>query len=127
MIKPIGFFILSLTLLASGMAMAHSGKVHVMGAITAIHDQHLEVKTKEGSVKSILLTDKTIFQRGQTRIKGSEIKIGERVVVHATPGKDGTLTADEVHLGAATTKATSSHGPALSGPKGHALTTPVKH
>jgi len=81
--------------------MAHEGKVHVMGTVTAIHDKHIEVKEKSGKIKSILVTDKTLFQRENEKVNSSELKVGDRVVVHGTPDKKGNIVADEIHLGVA--------------------------
>jgi hypothetical protein len=79
--------------------MAHEGKVHVAGTITAVDDQHIEVKTKDGRTKSIRLNEKTMFHRNKEEVGRGDLKVGRRVVVHATPAKNGDLIADEIHLG----------------------------
>lgn len=86
--------------------MAHAGKVHIMGTVAAMGAQSIEVKATDGSIKSILLNSHARYQRGTEKIELRDLKIGERIVVHATPGKGGTLTADEIHMGTAAAKRT---------------------
>jgi hypothetical protein len=93
-----------------GYAIAHEGHVHkVMGTVTTLHENHLEVKTTDGKTSTITLNEKTKILRGKTQIKTEELEPGERVVVTATDtkGKDGkpTRVATEIRLGAANTTA----------------------
>ena len=89
---------------------AHEGHPHkVMGTVTTLHENHLEVKATDGKSSTITLNAKTKILRGKTTVKVDDIKPGERVVVTAieTKGKDGKTTkiATEVRLGAVTTTA----------------------
>lgn len=93
-----------------GYALAHEGHVHkVMGTVTTVHENHLEVKATDGKMSTITLNAKTKILRGKAAVKLDELKPGERVVVTATEtkGKDGkaTLVATEIRLGAANTTA----------------------
>jgi hypothetical protein len=94
-----------------GYALAHERHTHkVMGTVTTLHENHLDVKATDGKRRTITLNQKTKIVRGKAKVKLDDIKIGERVVVTAmeTKGKDGktTMVATEVRLGA-----TSSSGP----------------
>jgi hypothetical protein len=87
-------------------AFAHEGHAHkVMGTVTTLHENHLEVKATDGKTSTITLNEKTKILRGKAKVKVDDIKPGERVVVTATEtkGKDGkaTMIASEVRLGAA--------------------------
>jgi hypothetical protein len=89
---------------------AHEGHAHkVMGTVTTLHENHLEVKATDGKSSTITLNEKTKILRGKANAKLDDIKPGERVVVTATEtkGKDGkaTLVATEVRLGDANTTA----------------------
>lgn len=66
-----------------------------------IHDNHLEVKAADGTTSSVTLNDKTKVFRGKTVLKLTDIRDGDRVVVTATSGEKGSLTAKEVRLGTA--------------------------
>lgn len=89
---------------------AHEGHVHkVMGTVTTLHENHLEVKATDGKTSTITLNEKTKILRGKAKVKVDDLKPGERVVVTATEtkGKDGktTMIATEVRVGAANTSA----------------------
>ena len=89
-----------------GYTFAHEGHVHkVMGTVTTLHENHLEVKATDGKTSTITLNEKTKILRGKAKVNVEELKPGERVVVTATEtkGKDGkaSLVATEVRLGAA--------------------------
>jgi len=91
-----------------GFALAHPGHAHkVMGTVTTLDENHLEVTATDGKTSTITLNEKTKILRGKARVKADDIKTGERVIVTAmeTKGKDGTTTmvATEVRLGANTT------------------------
>lgn len=83
-------------------ARAHEGHAHkVMGTITMRHDNHLEVKTKDGKTVTITLNEKTSIVRGKQKVDLEALQPGERVVVDVGNGK-APMTARAVKLGAAT-------------------------
>jgi hypothetical protein len=100
---------LVVTLMIPGDTLAHEGPHRVMGTVTALHENHLEVKATDGKTSTIVLNEKTKILRGKGSVKSEDIKPGERVVVTAmeTKGQDGkaTMVATEVRLGAANTPA----------------------
>jgi hypothetical protein len=107
-------FVLGAALVAAlaipGYALGHEGHAHkVMGTVTTLHENHLEVKATDGKTSTITLNEKTTIRRGKATAKVEELKPGERVVVTAveTKGKDGkaNLVATEIRLGAANTTA----------------------
>ena len=82
---------------------AHEGHAHkVMGSVTTLHENHVQVKATDGKSSTITLNEKTKILRGKVKAKAEDIKTGERVVVTATQtkGKDGktTMIATEVRL-----------------------------
>lgn len=90
--------------------LAHEGHAHkVMGTVSTLHENHLEVTATDGKTSTITLNEKTKLLRGKTKVKVEDIKPGERVVVTATEtkSKDGktTMIATEVRVGAANTTA----------------------
>ena len=94
-------------LVLPAFALAHPGHVHkVMGVVSVIHENHLEVKDAQGKATTFTLDAKTRIRRGKTILKAADIKAGDRVVVVAneTKGKDGkaVVTVTEVQLGTAT-------------------------
>jgi hypothetical protein len=68
-----------------------------MGTVAALDAQHVVVKTKDGKTTSILLHKETKYRKGKAAATGTDLKVGDRVVVHAT-GKEDTLTANEIRF-----------------------------
>ena len=94
--------------LASAPAWAHEGHAHkVMGTVSAIHENHLEIKATDGKTATMTITEKTKVVRGKTAMKPADIRPGDRVVVTATEtkGKDGktSVVANQIQLGTAAT------------------------
>jgi hypothetical protein len=93
-----------------GFALAHEGHIHkLMGTVSMLHENHLEVKATDGKTSMITLDEKTRILRGRAKVTAKELKPGERVVVTAieTKDKDGkpTLLATGIRLGSANTTA----------------------
>lgn len=84
--------------------LAHEGHAHkVMGTVSVIHENHLEVKGTDAKTSTFTLNEKTKILKGETVVKAADIKEGDRVVVTAAEekGADGKtiLVAKEVRLG----------------------------
>ena len=73
--------------------------------MTALRENHLEVKATDGKTSTIALNEKTKILRGKAKVKVDDIKPGDRIAVTATEtkGKDGkaALVATEIRLGSA--------------------------
>jgi hypothetical protein len=86
------------------IAFGHDGPHKVMGTVSAVHEERLEVTATDGKSVSLNVDDKTKVIHGRMAMKVSDIKVGERVVVTASEkkGSDGkaTLRALEIRLGA---------------------------
>jgi hypothetical protein len=89
-------------LLTSGLALAHGGHVHVMGTVTAVAADHLEVKTKDGKTVTVPLAKTTLYSKGNQKATPADVHVGNRVVVDLGAGG----AAEEVRL--ATGKTTST-------------------
>lgn len=99
--------------LATAPAWAHEGHAHkVMGTVSAVEANRLEVKAADGKTSSLALNEKTKIVRGKTALKLSDVRTGDRVVVVATEtkGKDGktSLVATQIQLGAAASPSPSA-------------------
>lgn len=97
---------LVLTMALASTALAHEGHAHnVMGTVTMLHENHLEVKAaKDGKAVVVVLNDKTKILKGTTPASRTDITTGARVVVIYVQQKDASgkdyLAAQEVRLGA---------------------------
>jgi len=83
--------------LTSSLLHAHGGMVHVMGTVTGLTDTTVTVETTDKKTVEIMLTDATTYQNGTKPSSRKELKMGDRVVIHAVKVKE-TLQAHEVRF-----------------------------
>lgn len=91
-------FAISLILVLSTMALAHGDQQHVMGTVTKVETESISVKTTTGEVKVVIILPTTKFVKGTAGVTLQEIKVGDRVVIHAKP-EGNVLNATEVKIG----------------------------
>jgi Domain of unknown function (DUF5666) len=100
--------IVSLALLPT-IVTAHGGEEHVTGTVTKVSDTSVTVKTTAGKAVEVGFDAKTTYARGKQPIQKTDIKVGDRIVIHAAE-VDEKLVAHTVEIGAATTaKQTVKH------------------
>jgi Domain of unknown function (DUF5666) len=85
------------------IALAHGGLEHVRGTVAKISDQSVTVTTTAGKTVEVLLDAQTTYARADQPIQKSDLKVGDRVVIHAAE-KGTTLTAHTVEVGVSTSK-----------------------
>jgi hypothetical protein len=98
--------------LIGGAAFAHGDKKHVSGTIQKITADSIFVKTADGTSVEVKLVSSTVYvfhvasQAGALSdasqdkpAKHSDLAVGDRVLIHATP-KGDTLEAAEVRFSA---------------------------
>jgi hypothetical protein len=101
---------LSALLLGSVVVFAHGNEQHVIGTVSKIEANSITVATVAGPVTTVNIVPTTKFLKGDAAAALKDVKVGDRVVIHAKPlGK--TLEASEVKIGvaAANTAKGSSH------------------
>jgi len=92
--------ILSLALLPT-IATAHGGEEHVTGTVTKVSDSSVTVKTTAGKTVEVGFDAKmTTYVRAKQPIQKTDIKVGDRIVIHAMEVNE-KLVAHEVEIGAA--------------------------
>ncbi len=91
--------------LTPAIALAHGGLEHVRGTVSKISDQSMTVTTTAGKSVEILLDSTTTYARADKPIQKSDLKVGDRVVIHAAE-KGTTLTAHTVEVGVGGAKKT---------------------
>ena len=98
------FLCIALLAFGAGLAVAHGEKKHVTGTVEKINVDSVVVKTMDGRSVEVKLTPTTTYtSRVGNESKPaavSDLAVGNRVVIHATP-KGDTLEADEVRFSAA--------------------------
>jgi ribosomal protein L2 len=88
---------LCVLLFLSALVFAHGNEQHVMGTVTKVEDGSIVVKTKEGD-KTVMVLSTTKFAKGTATVTQKEVKVGDRVVIHAMP-MGSMLHATEVKIG----------------------------
>jgi hypothetical protein len=105
-LKLLPILLVGLALTPAARVLAHPGHEHkIMGTVSAVHQNHVEVKATDGKMSMFTMNEKTRVLRGSAKVSPDAIKIGERVVVTAieTKDKDGKalMVANEVRLAVA--------------------------
>lgn len=85
------------------IALAHGGLEHVRGTVAKVSDQSVTVTTAAGKTVEVLLDAGTTYARADKPIQKSDLKVGDRVVIHAAE-KGTTLTAHTVEVGVSASK-----------------------
>ncbi len=102
--KPLGALAALALALSPFAASAHEGHSHgneaVLGSISKVDGDRLEVADPDGKAVTIRLTAATTYLRGAAAAKKADLKPGLRVAVETAAGKAG-LEAKVVRIGAA--------------------------
>src|ERR1019366_3302654 len=93
--------VLALTLLPT-IVSAHGGEEHVIGTVTKVSDTSVTVKTTTGKIVEVGFDAKTTYARAKLPIQKADVKVGDRIVIHAVEANE-KLIAHTVELSAATT------------------------
>ena len=93
--------LLALVILMASVALAHGDKKHVMGTLEKINADSVVVKQADGKSVEVKLVSGTMYVTSDGKAaKLSDLALGDRVVIHATPKPDSTLSADEIKFSA---------------------------
>jgi ribosomal protein S1 len=95
--RTIAVVVLLFTL--SIIALAHGNEKHVMGTVTNISDNSITVETQAKKSVTVDVSDKTKFEKSGTAATLKDLKVGDKVVIHAD-ASSGKLVASEVRFGA---------------------------
>jgi hypothetical protein len=61
---------------------AHEGHPHkVLGTVASVQDNHIDIKTTDGKVITVMLDAKTAITRGKAKLDATALKVSERVSV----------------------------------------------
>lgn len=100
------FMLLVGTILLAGLAFAHGDEQHVMGTVAKITDTTItvEVSAKQGDAPktnvTVNIVSSTKFEKMGAAATIKDLKVGDRVVIHATK-KAEKLEAHVVTIGMA--------------------------
>ena len=90
-------------------ALAHEGHDHkVMGTVTMAATDHVMLKDKDGKDVMVKVTKDTTV-KSKAALKVEQLQPGTRIVITATEGKDKSMTAKSIEVGAVVADAADSH------------------
>lgn len=90
--------LLLLSLLCTSILFAHEHEKHVMGTVKTIDTASVSVETTSHQVQTVQITSQTKFVKGGVPSSITDLKVGDRVVIHAKPSGD-KLEATEINVG----------------------------
>jgi len=88
-------------LFAGTIALAHGDYQHVMGTVTKISQNSITVQTTANEIVEVAISPDTKFSKADVAVADQELKVGDRVVIHAKKASDGKLVAHTVQIGVA--------------------------
>ena len=97
--------LICLAVLLSALLFAHNGMEHVMGTITAVSDGSVTVETVAHKSVTVLLDPSTKFIHNSAPSLMKDLKVGDRVVIHAKVDPKKNLLGVEVRWGAGSKEA----------------------
>jgi len=98
----------STILLFATLVFAHGNEQHVMGTVIKIDTGSITVKTPSGETTTVMIATSTKFVKGTSSVTQQDLKVGDRVVIHAKPMGD-MLHATEVKIGEQTQEMVHQH------------------
>jgi hypothetical protein len=101
------FYAVVTVVLFAMLGFAHGNDKHVMGTVTQISQDSVKVQTTANTVVEVMITADTKFMKGTAAATQRDVQVGDRVVIHAMPMKDGMLMAHTVQIGVAKAAAQS--------------------
>jgi hypothetical protein len=105
------YALLAIAALMASVALAHGDKKHIVGTLEKINPDSVVVKTAAGKSVEVKLIASTMYVsrvgNEDKSAKVSDLAVGYRVVIHATP-KGETLEANEVKFSAPASSTASS-------------------
>jgi ribosomal protein S17 len=84
----------------AGPVFAHGKEQHVMGKVTAMTDTSITVQTKAKDPITVYTMAETKYEKSGAAASMKDLKVGDRVVIHAEKMGD-KLMANEVQFGVA--------------------------
>jgi hypothetical protein len=90
----------TLVLLGAGAIFAHGDAVHVMGFARAVSADSVTVEDAKHEMITVLMRPNTEIKKSAAKAEIMDLKVGDRVMIHAEKNKDGKLEAEEVSFGA---------------------------
>ena len=83
-----------ISLTAVGAFAPRPGEEHVIGTVSKVTADSITVKTTTNKLVTVTVVPETMFMMGKMTMKNGDLKVGNRVVIHAKEDREGTLVAN---------------------------------
>lgn len=94
--------------LMAAVAFAHGDEEHVIGTVASVTADAITVKTTANALVTVAVVSQTTFTKSKATAKLADLKVGDRVVIHAKEPTEGKLVADTVQFSTPVAKPASS-------------------
>ena len=84
--------------LIAAVAYAHGDEEHVIGTVASVTVDSITVKTTANALVAVSVVPQTTFTKNKAAAKLADLKVGDRVVIHAKEPSEGKLVADTVQF-----------------------------
>jgi uncharacterized protein DUF5666 len=92
------FFVMLAIVSLAAVAFAHGTDKHVLGTVTKITDTEITVESQTKEVQVVKIAPDTSFVKSGASASLKDLRVGDRVVIHAKP-VGNELIAHEVRFG----------------------------
>lgn len=92
--------IIAIALMAPSLTWAHDGPHKIIGTVTSVRGNQVEVRTTAGKKETVVMSANTPVTRGDRRAAVADVKVGERVSIDCLEQKS-VMMAQAVKLGTA--------------------------
>jgi hypothetical protein len=98
-----------MTVALAATLFAHGGEEHITGVVKVITADSVTVENAKHEMVTVLFTPKMEVTKSKVDAKITDLKVGDKVVLHCVKNKDGKYEAHEVAWGAAPATTTATH------------------
>ena len=102
--KVRAFILIVCISLIAAAAYAHGDEEHVIGTVASVTIDSITVKTTANALVTVAVVSQTTFSKNKATAKLADLKVGDRVVIHAKEPTEGKLVADTVQFSTPATK-----------------------
>jgi hypothetical protein len=88
--------------LFAAVVFAHGGEVHVIGTVAKVAQDSITVNATENKIVTVTVARETKFVSAKEKARITDLRVGDRVVIHAKQVAEGNLVADIVEFAAGT-------------------------
>jgi hypothetical protein len=102
--KVRAFILIVCISLIAAATFAHGDEEHVIGTVASVTTDSITVKTTANALVTVAVVPQTTFSKNKAAAKLADLKVGDRVVIHAKEPTEGKLVADTVQFSTPATK-----------------------